>query len=298
MKNLHTKFHGEFYNRSKRSKYLLVVLAGYKEYLYPFVFDRLVKFIPNYIDVCIVSSGKFSDELKEKCEKENWSYLSTKKNNVGLVQNVAINLHPAAEYIFKLDEDIFITESYFEDMIKAFSRAEKSEYTPSAIAPMLLVNGFCTPAIIDILNIRKEYMDRFGKILITTGEDCQIENNQAVARFMWGEGGVVPHIDTLNKIFKNLPVKETPCPIRFSIGAILYKRELWEKMGYFDVKHGTNGMLGTDEEKLCKYCIVNSKPIMVSENIIVGHFSFGKQTKGMREFFCENPDRFSVLENN
>ena len=92
------------------------------------------------------------------------------------------------------------------------------------------------------------------------------------------------------------PMIERPCAIRFSIGAILFKRELWKDMGFFDVDRSANAlfMMGRDEMKLCEYCVMNSKPIMVSENIVVGHFSFGAQTEGMKEFYNEHPERFML----
>ena len=141
-------FHGEFIDRSKNKQYLCVILAGYKSYLYSSVFSRIQKYKMDDMDICVVTSGKFDQEINELCQKNDWSYLSTKENNVSLVQNVAISKHPNAQFIFKLDEDIFICESFFERMLQAYSHAQTGDYDPGVIAPLLLVNGFTSLQIL------------------------------------------------------------------------------------------------------------------------------------------------------
>ena len=63
-------------------------------------------------------------------------------------------------------------------------------------------------------------------------------------------------------------------------------------MNYFDPGKG-NGM-GADEVQICGYAMINSKPIVVSENTCVGHLSFGKQNKTMESYFLEHKDRFEI----
>ena len=83
-------------------------------------------------------------------------------------------------------------------------------------------------------------------------------------------------------------------PIRFSIGAILYHRSLWEDMNYFKVDI-TKGM-AVDETQICEYCMSKSKAIVIAENTCVGHLSFGLQNNVMEEFFKENQDRFLIKD--
>ena len=289
------RYKGHFDNRSRGHQKMCIILAGYKSFLYAPVFSRIKSYLPKDIDVCVVSSGVFSKKLSFLCKKNNWSYLSTKENNVGLVQNVAINLHPNAKYIYKLDEDIFVTEGYFERLFEAYLRAKEGDYKPGVMAPLLLINGFTSLMILDKLGIRQAFIDRFGPIKHEAGglKLPAVESDSKVARFFWGEGGVVPPIDEINSLFYSQEFKETPCPIRFSIGAILFERDIWEQMHYFDVNRKDENMLGKDEAKLCEFCMINSFPIMVSENIAVGHFSFGSQTDGMKEYYLQHPDRFA-----
>ena len=85
--NLKIKDQYVFINRQGNQKKLCIILAGYKPYLYSNVFARVGLFLPSDIDVCIVSSGVYSKELEEIATSKHWSYLSTKRNNISLIQN-------------------------------------------------------------------------------------------------------------------------------------------------------------------------------------------------------------------
>ena len=60
--------------------------------------------------------GLFNEKLNKMCEEKKWSYLSVEENKVTLAQNIAIELHKDAKYIYKLDEDMFITKGFFENL--------------------------------------------------------------------------------------------------------------------------------------------------------------------------------------
>ena len=285
------KYHGNFIDRSRNKNKLCIVLAGYKEYIYDAVFGRLIKYLDDDIDVCIITSGKWSDDIANICEQEKWSYLSTKENDVSLVQNVAIHLHPNAKYIFKLDEDIFITKDYFKKMYLALEDAKKGLYNPGVIAPILPINGYGYSRVLSKLGLEQEYIKRFGKIKCSTTTKDAIQSDPSVAKFFWGEDHIIPSIDYMNEKFSHEPIKEYACPIRFSIGAILFERSLWEDMNGFRVVKGTNS-LGVDEADMCNFCCFSSRPLMVSENIVVGHLSFGPQNSEMKKYFQNNKKMF------
>lgn len=292
-KNLaaHMSLSAQFKDRSNKSEKLCVILAGYKEFAYPAVFGRIKRFAPGDMDICVVSSGKFSPELDQLCAENGWSYLSTKENNVARIQNTAIWLHPNARYIYKLDEDVFITEGYFENMLRAYEHAKTGEYEPGIMAPLLNVNGYAHMRILEKLGLKDVFSQRFEPIKYMAGPHRKIENDPEAAKMMWGEGGLVPSIDELNARFGAEPLEERACPIRFSIGAILFERQLWEDMGYLSVDpKGTN--MGMDEVEMCSFCLINSRPLMVSENVVVGHLSFGTQNAPMKEYFEEHKELF------
>lgn len=290
-RNLRGKY--KFEDRKKGSDKLCIIIAGYKPFLYEVGFSRIEKFMPKDFDVCIVSSGKYDDVLSRIAQKNQWSYLSTKRNCVSLVQNIAINLFKDAEYIYKLDEDIFVTENYFETLLKTYYECEKNgNYKVGFVAPLIPINGYGNMKILNRFNMTEYYTEKFEKPLYATGRDRKVEYEPAVAKFMWGEGNFIPKIDDMNKAVQEDNFSYEACPIRFSIGAILFSRKLWEEMRYFKVKSGS--CMGLDEEQICSFCVNNSKAMIVSNNCVVGHLSFGTQNETMKKYFIENKEKFSL----
>lgn len=286
----------KFINRKKDSDKLCIVLAGYKEFLYDDVFGRIKKYVPNDVDVCIVSSGLYSDKLNAIAEKNNWSYLSLRQNKVTLAQNVAINLFEKAKLIYKLDEDIFVTKHFFSELLKTYNRAtEESTYRVGFVAPLIPISGYAHVRVLEKTNLLKKYEKRFGRAQHNWDTEGKVVTNPDIAKFLWGETEKkLRDIDALDEEFSKQPFSYSICSIRFSIGAILFSRELWESMGRFEVVSGTN--MGRDEIQLCNYLLADSRAIFVSENTVVGHFSFGKQTAAMKDFYDNNRDIFEVKE--
>lgn len=280
----------EFINRSGGKEKLCIVLAGYKEFLYDSVFGRIKAALTDDIDVCVISSGKFSDKLKDLCEKDGWSYLSTKRNNVCLAQNSAIYLHPKAKYIYKIDEDIFVCKDYFKKIFNAYEFSLNSEYRTGFIAPLININGYSHLCILEKLNLKQVYAEKFEQPLYAAGSDRMIESNPNVAKFMWGEGNIVPSIDEMDKLFGQEEIALSACPIRFSIGAIFFTRDEFDRMCYFRVGKGSD--MGADEAQVCSYCVVESRAMLISENTVVGHLSFGPQNVEMKNFYFNNREKF------
>lgn len=289
--NLKGKY--KFENRKKDYSKLCIIIAGYKPFLYDAVFGRIIKFIPKDIDVCIVSSGKYDEKLSKIAEQNEWSYLSTKRNCVSLVQNIGINMFPKAEYIYKLDEDIFLTENYFDTLLNTYKSCEENgEYKVGFVAPTIPINGYGNIKILNRFNVVEYYTEKFEKPLYAAGRDRKIESDPEAAKFMWGEGNHLPKLDQMNKIMQQDEFSYNACPIRFSIGAILFSRKLWEEMKFFKVKRGS--CMGLDEEQICSFCVNNSKAMIVSNNSVVGHLSFGTQNETMKNYFIDNEEEFSI----
>ena len=258
------------------------------------VFGRIEKYTPKDIDVCIVSSGLYSEKLANIAEKNDWSYLSVKQNKVTLVQNIAINIHPKAKKIYKLDEDIFITENFFTQLEKTYGKMEKEgRYNIGFVAPLLPINGYANVNVLEKTGLIEKFDKRFGKAYHDGDGQAPIIKNPDIAKFMWGETEEkLRDIDKLSKEFSEQEFSYSICSIRFSIGAILFSREIWENMGRFKVGLGTN--MGQDEVQLCKYCMIESKAIIISENTVAGHFSYGPQTNAMKEYYNSHREIFKV----
>ena len=282
-----------FENRSKNSENLCIILAGYKEFTWDIIFERINEFSDEDMDICVLSSGLYSEKLSRIAKKYGWSYLSTKRNCVTLIQNQAIKLFPNAKNIYKLDEDIFITKDFFKTLKDTYEYVqEKGNYNVGFVAPLINVNGYSHVILLEKLGLTDYYNEHFEKVKYAAGKDRMIENNPDVSKFMWGEGGIVPHIDDLNNILLESPFSYSASPITFSIGAIYFKRDIWESMHYFLVLPYPS--VGIDELQICAYCVLNSKAMIISENTCVGHLSFGSQNKPMEEYFKEHTECFEI----
>lgn len=283
-----------FEDRKKNKKNMCMVLAGYKDFLWDNVFKRLKKYVTEDIDVCVMSSGLYSDRLSKICEENNWSYLSMERNCLTLIQNIAIEIHPKAEMIFKLDEDIFVTENYFTSMLDTYNYVlENSYYNIGFVAPLIPVNGYGHVRVLEKLNLIDVYKNKFGVIKHDATDDYSVVKDVEVAKFLWGEGGFVPKIDEISKELYDKPLEYSVCPIRFSIGAVLFSREFWEKIGKF-TQNDVDPCLGEDERNLCCESIWNSCAMIIDENILVGHLSFGQQNAVMKEYYLNHPERFNI----
>lgn len=295
------RLHGKytFEDRAKGSDRLCIVLAGYKEYLYPAVLGRLKKFAPPDMDICMMSSGLYSQELSRRCAENGWSYLSTKNNNVSLIQNIAIHLHPQAVYIFKLDEDIFITEGYFENMLRAYRHAEEGDYEPGVMAPILPINSYGNLRVLEKFDLVETYAKRFEKPKYAFDANKMFYKNPEVAKFFWGEGGYVPSIDEMNKTVSEEPLVEHACAVKFSIGAIMFTREFWEGFGQYPVTllGGSGGNMAIDERAIIIYSFIESRPLMVTDNVIAGHLAYTPQNAAMKEYYLSHKEKFLPPEN-
>ncbi len=297
-KRLNGRLLGEhkFEGRKKGSSTLVLILAGYKDFCKDVVFERIKRFAPTDADICIISSGLYKEDLSKLASNNGWSYLSTSKNNVCTALNIAIDEFKDAKLIYKLDEDMFITKNFFSSLLNVYQKTHKEDFkkNPTFIAPLIPINGFGHTVILEKLNLKEKYEELFEPVIMECGPKRQIENNPETAKFMWGKDNFVPQIDDLDRMLSKNEYETRTCPIRFSIGAILFDRETWVDMGYFNP--GTGNGMGCDEIQICKYSKVNSKPIVVSCNTAVGHLSFGKQNPFMKEYFLNNKQVFEIKE--
>lgn len=216
----------KFHDRRKNSSTLILILAGYKPFLWDDVFGRIKAFAPSEADVCIISSGVYDETLAEIAEKNGWSYLSTKRNCVTLIQNKAIFLHPSAEFIYKIDEDIFTTRNSFSIMMDTYRKViADGLYEPGFVAPLLPINAYAHVRVLEKLGLTEIYTQKFEKPKYYCSRTRKIEADPEAAKFFWGEGCFVPSIDEMAERFCFGDLEYRACPIRFSIGFILFRRE-------------------------------------------------------------------------
>lgn len=280
----------KFCDRRKHAKAMLVILAGYKQELWPVVFGRVEKFLPAGMDVCIVTSGLENEYLQRLAAEKGWSYLATRRNNVSLAINIAIDLHPDAGFVYKMDEDIFVCDGLFERLKEAYLASRpRFAIEPGFAAPLLPVNGYGYVRVLKRLGLVEEWEKQFDEVVSSEClyRDCAVRRNPEAAKFLWRLG-----LDSLNSRFA-ADGGISICPHRFSIGVILFSREIWEEMHYFPVPRKGHG-LGGDEEYLCAWCALHARAIVVAENALAGHLSYGPQNAEMMKFFREHQELFAL----
>lgn len=292
-----------FEDRSRGTDKLCIILAGYKKPLWNEVFKRIATFAPNDVDVCIMTSGLENEALRETARRCNWSYLSTAVNHLSFIQNLAIKLHPNAQWIYKLDEDMFLTEGFFEKMLETWREvADNTFYAPAFVAPLINVNCYSHLRLLDKLDLVEDFRATgLTEMKYAEGlnSNLNVIEEPAVARYLWGETQpVLRDIDALTKRFSAEPLTYSICPMRFSIGAILLSRENWIQFGGFPLSfEGSRYGIGDDEELIGYYAFFYGKAIVVNENVVVGHLGYGPQTKAMIEYYEQHKDRFALADN-
>jgi hypothetical protein len=283
-----------FANRKKDLDKVCFVLSGYKEFLWDGVFERLKRFIPNDVEVCILSSGVFSERLESIAESNGWSYLHTALNDLTLIQNMALYIYDKAKWVYKMDEDMFLTDRCFEKMYETYVRVLNNEpYHVGFVGPLIPINGYGYIHILRKYNMLDKYEELFEKVKFGGLMKHQLESNPKAAMFMWGMDGGLPYLDEMNRDCATSD-EYSVCGVRFSIGFILYKREFWQWMNGFEISGIPN--LGKDESEICYHCVYRSNAMIVAHNTVVGHFSFGSQTEAMKKFYHDNPGFFEIRE--
>lgn len=275
-----------FIDRGCGKSILIVILAGYKPYLWPATLARLKKYAPGESDFCVASAGMFSAQLEDICSSNGWSYLSVKRNSPGIALNKAITLHPSADYIYKLDEDIFIGQDFFHLLHEGYKYAWKdSLLEPGFCAPVLNVNGVSYRIFLRQLSLDNDFQRAFGQLLTRCG-DLPVHSDPEASWWIWRN--TLPFDEKASK-FTTCVKRYSVCSTRFSIGAILFRRAFIDKVGGFK-SAWQSGILGVDEDMLCRDCVSQSRPMYIIESVLAGHFSFYPQEASMRERLPEMSD--------
>jgi hypothetical protein len=288
-----------YQNRQMKKDKVIFVLCGYKRYLWKYTLERLKRYLPNDVEVCLCSSGILDKTLMKIADKNNWSYLSTEINSVTLIQNIAYSVYSDYHWIYKMDEDIFLTYQSLDKLFSAYARAENTlPYHIGIVAPLIPLNEYGYRFILEKYNCLDDFERRFGKAYF--GGDGKIIQTVEIAPYLWGANGNLPKID---KMMADIEVgldsdkdagantgEFSVCSTRYNIGLIFFNRQFWENMIGLTVNGSKD--IGADEIEICAYCMTYSKPIIVAHQIVVGHFAFGLQEERMRNLLQNSPRLF------
>ena len=258
------------------SESLIVILAGYKPVIWPLVLRRIAKYVPRDAAVCVVTAGKSEAKLAAFCAGQGWCYLSVAKNKTGLALNKAVALHPKARWVYKLDEDIFISAGFFEGLRRGYEHILKEGvYKPGFCSPTLNLNGVSYRHFLEATGNTDEYLKKFGELTVACdGVKAHYDPDAAV--WLWQR--TLP-LDQVAKTF-SAQSGYFLSGTKFSIGAILLERDFLDSIGGFR-STWRQRMLGIDESFLCAACVERSRPMIVLKDVLAGHFSFYTQEKAM-----------------
>lgn len=284
-----TKYQVEGTIKGKRK--MLYVLAGYKPYLWNDVFSRIKKFQPNDLEVCIASSGKYSSELSSICKQNNWVYISTTLNHVCVASNIVLREFSKAEYIYKLDEDIYLPEGYFEKLFDAYQEIEKNEPTEIGyICPVLPLGFYGMHDFLIEKNSLDDFEAKFGKHRVGgVFVNPYLRAGNGVDEYIWN---LIGNFDDCARDYSRKPFSYHACYSRSGIAAILFKRDFWNRLG--GLKRGRGIGVGNygDEGQITSFCALNFQVCYCVENILVGHFAFGGSEENVLKYKEQRPDIF------
>ena len=278
-----------FIDRKHDQKTLCYILAGYEEYLWDNTIARIAVFQSQEVDYCIVSSGKDSKTLDELAESNHWSYLYTEQNQVCFIQNLVIELHPEAEYIIKLDEDIFIGKDFFKEMLRGFRRIEQEgEYRIGFAVPVIPLNCCGYVSYLQAIGKKEEYEQRFGRAY--RSRFSAVFNIEETAEYLWNLMG---NFDSMAAKFASCDTY-CVCDCYFNIGCIMYTRERWLMMGKWPENPKESGM-GMDEAYIYQDNVEKDMSVYEIQSALVGHLAFGHQKQRMIKYYKEHPEIFKIL---
>src|SRR4051812_19798188 len=225
----HLRFGGQFSldDRRRGSDRMVLVLAGFKSYLWPYTLPRIARFAPADADVCVVSAGVTSPELAEVARANGWSYLTTRTRRLASAQNIAIREHSHAQWIFKVDEDVFATEGSFDRVLDGHQAVDaEGVYRPGFAAPILNVNGFSYVPFLEALGLLNRFAEEFGGLPRACTE-IPVQRDGRAAAWIWDHS--VP-LDDVARTFTDREFSYSTIPHRFSTGFILFHRDFWEEI--------------------------------------------------------------------
>lgn len=281
-----------FEDRSRGRDTLLMILAGYKPQLWEQTLTRMRKHTSlELADICVVCSGHppAAQKLRQIAAENGWSFLQSEDDRLANAQNMAIARFPNARWISKLDEDMFVTAGWLEKLLVTYKAAEADgRYQIGFVAPLIPVNGFGYRLLLDLTGRVGEFTALFPQKGAYSAALFIPDHVTEVTEWLWRQ---TSPLDERAKELEKHGAAFSICPHRFSIGAILLDRSVWQELGGFAV--GPEGILGYEESELCKWCMENSRAIVVSHASLVGHFSFFPQYEHMLELLQKEPELFS-----
>jgi hypothetical protein len=280
-------------DRSRGRGTMLMVLTGHKPALWPYVFPRIAAHVdPDAVDVCVVVSGgaPAAAEARQLAAQRGWSFLQAHEDLLAHTQNLAVARFPEAEWIAKIDEDMFVTPGWLEQTRRAHEQAEaEGRFRVGFAAPTIPVNGFGYRLFLELAGKLDDYRAAFpADPAVSAAVGVAAHGSGDAAEWLWR---LAQPLDGRAREMARFGGEYSICPHHFSIGAIVLRRTTFDEFGGFAVAP-VPGMLGFEEVGLCHWCMDNSHVIVVAHGALVGHFAFGPQWAHMNALLEREPALF------
>lgn len=196
------------------------------------------------------------------------------------------------EYICKVDDDAFpITDGWLEKLISCWDKSElKYQEKLAYVTPLINNNNWGFVELLSDLGLKDEYFERMARehyvgvdnqysskrlipaTEIDTGTDGTVWGLPYLARWIHEKTTLSP--DRFIEGISGLGYKEVPSQERYSIGCILFKKNLWEKI--YDG--------GSDDEHMMHmHCRKNNLIIVCDKSIPFAHISYFTQREENRD---------------
>lgn len=211
------------------------------------------------------------------------------------------------DLVCKVDDDAFpICEGWLDGLLDCYEQARKEVGDKLAyVTPLINNNTWGFPHVIKAMCLEEEYYATQARIHIAGAGDTGIDRRRiAPANEIWtGQDGTIwgyPYIarwlhtrTTLNPdafiaAAASLSDMEVPANRRYSIGCILFEKELWSKID--------NG--GSDDEAMMlAYCDANGLHIRSRRSIPFVHIAYFTQREENRDIVETARDLYSTRLN-
>jgi hypothetical protein len=262
------------------------------------VWDRILPRLPRAgsdVDVCITTPGSMRSKLRDLCGEFDWSYLGTATADASLAQNICYRLHPDAETIVKLDDDVWLLPDTVEKLVDDLHELKaESSSPPGFLAPVMPLHVSCYRWVLARLGHLEAFQNRFGPSF-GSDLDAAIEHSPEAARWMWQMTA------PLNKTAERLSADGRQlwsCDSAPGIGAMAFERSFWQDVGYLPVHRGrlVAGRLtaGSDEIHLVTEARLRSRPGCFTSSAFAGRFAHADQYGAMLELMRDQPRLFDV----
>jgi hypothetical protein len=283
-----------FEDRGTPGSHLVCVLAGEKPELWPHVLPRILA-ATSGCHVCLVTPGLINQSLREYCQANTWSYLSTATADRSLAQNVCFRLYPGADVIVKIEEDVFIDPTTVWGLIERLSTLCKDgALEPGFVAPLVPLEPFACRYALTQLGLLEAFEIRFGPLTLS-GNKGPLRSDLEAVRWVWQN---TAPLSLTAKWFAVHGEKAMCAPVRYSPGIAAFHRSFWCDIGYFPVSRGRlmvgRDTHGNDDAHMCGEAVRRSRPIVIAADILVGRFSYHHQYHDLKSLLGTQPGWFAA----